>query len=97
MPKVLLCVTLALPLTGASVPVARPTYRPEYSKPLPRAQRRPSPDMLYSLRARRRAAILLRMELLELHKAQLDRAKAVLEGTLTLEELLGPPAKAARH
>ena len=91
--KVLLCATLALPLGAASAPAARSTYRPEYSKPTLGAQSCMSGDVLYSQRAKRRAAILMRMQLLELHRAELERVKAAVEGTLPLGQLLAAPAK----
>ncbi|GAC1653272.1 MAG: hypothetical protein NVS9B12_03210 [Vulcanimicrobiaceae bacterium] len=47
----------------------------------------PSLDM-YSLRARRRAATLLRLELLELRKAHLERVRAVIEKRLPIDALL---------
>lgn len=91
--KVLLSMAFTLPLLAASVPAAKPSYRPQYSKPPARAQSFMSADQLYAIRARRRAAVLLRLELLELRKAQLERVKAAVEGTLPLDEVLGKPAK----
>ena len=52
---------------------------------------------LYSARARRLVTGYLRLRLLELRKADLDRARAVVEVTLGLGELFGePPAHALR-
>lgn len=59
-------------------------------------------DVLYSARAKRRFAIYLRLKLLELRKADLDRAALVVQGRLGVEGLFPsgnplPPAKDARR
>ena len=90
--KVLLWAALTLPLIAASAPASRPMLRPEYNKPPGEAQSCLSAE-LFSLRARRRAALLLRIQLQELRKAQLDRARAAVEGTLPLEDLLRQGSK----
>lgn len=46
----------------------------------------PALDM-YSLRARRRAKIILQLELLEMRKAHLDRVRHVIEKRLPLDTL----------
>ena len=51
------------------------------------AAARPSLD-LYSMRARRRAAIILQLELLELRKARLDRVRRAIEQRLPVDQLL---------
>ena len=43
---------------------------------------------LYSLRARRRAAIILQLELLELRKARLERVRRAIERRLPVDQLL---------
>ena len=48
-----------------------------------------SPNELYSLRARRRFASYLRLRLLELREANLERAADAVEGRLSLQDLLG--------
>ncbi|MBV9104120.1 MAG: hypothetical protein JO060_11055 [Candidatus Eremiobacteraeota bacterium] len=65
----------------------------------PRASRTPErwvvagirPGDLYAARAKRRIASYLRMRLLELRLRSLDRAAAVVEHRLSLEELLHSP------
>ena len=52
---------------------------------------------LYSARARRLVTGYLRLTLLELREADLDRARAVIEGKLPIDALLAePPAHALR-
>lgn len=52
---------------------------------------------LYSYRARRRAQAYLRLRLLELREADLDRARAVIEGRLGVDDLFStPPEQASR-
>jgi hypothetical protein len=48
-------------------------------------------DEIYSLRARRRAAAYLRMRLLELRKARLDRAAEVIERRFPADAILRAP------
>jgi hypothetical protein len=48
---------------------------------------------LYSPRARRATITYLRLRLLELREEDLDRARAVIERRLSVDELLAPPAK----
>ncbi len=43
---------------------------------------------LYSLRARRRAALIFQLELLELRKARLERIREVIKRKLPLDTLL---------
>jgi len=51
---------------------------------------------LYSARARRLVRSYLRLQMLELRKAELDRVRAVIEGKLGVDALFSPPpAKAA--
>ncbi len=45
---------------------------------------------LYSAHARRLVRAYLRLQLLELRKAELDRVRAVIEGKLGVDELLSP-------
>jgi hypothetical protein len=61
------------------------------SPPPPGTERALAADELYSLRARRRAAAYLRMRILELRKARLDRAAEVIERRLPPNELLSAP------
>ncbi len=58
---------------------------------LPREQARD----LYSARARRLVTGYLRLRLLELRKTDLDRARAVIEGKLGVDALLGEPLEHA--
>jgi hypothetical protein len=72
--------------------------------PAPSPKPRPSPtarafrsDELYSLRERRRIAAYLRMRLLELREAGLERAAEAIERRLPADVLLGPaPPRAAQ-
>jgi hypothetical protein len=64
---------------------------PAASPPPPPAERALAADELFSLRARRRAAAYLRMRVLELRKARLDRAADVIERRLPVGELLQAP------
>ena len=58
----------------------RPALRVRHAGPLPAAlQEFPGNIDLYSLRARRRLASLLRLRLLELRKADLERVSRALE------------------
>jgi hypothetical protein len=46
---------------------------------------------LYSARARRLVRAYLRLQMLELRKAELDRVRAVIEGKLGVDALFSPP------
>jgi hypothetical protein len=50
---------------------------------------------LYSPRLRRSAVMYLRLRLLELREEGLDRARAVIEHRLSIDDLLGEPARPA--
>jgi hypothetical protein len=50
---------------------------------------------LYSPRLRRSAVMYLRLRLLELREEGLDRARAVIEHRLTIDDLLSEPARPA--
>jgi hypothetical protein len=50
---------------------------------------------LYSPHARRLVRTYLRLQLLELRKAELERVRAVIEGKLGVNSLLSPPAAQA--
>ena len=88
---------------GVFVTLAVPTPKPEArpaSTALPhvlqdgRTLRRVAPagpDQLYSLRARRRFAAYLRLRLLEMREAGLERAAAVVEHRLPVDALLPKP------
>ncbi|HEY5349830.1 MAG TPA: hypothetical protein VIJ64_08855 [Candidatus Lustribacter sp.] len=52
---------------------------------------------LYSAHARRLVRAYLRLQLLELRKADLDRVRAVIEGKLGMDALFAPPAQAGRR
>ena len=81
---------LVLPLLAVSTfptPSAAPRVaRPALRRPVP--ARTASPADLLSPRARRLAALYLRMRLLELRGADLERARAVIEGRLGVDALL---------
>jgi hypothetical protein len=52
---------------------------------------------LYSPRVRRSAVMYLRLRLLELREEGLERARAAIERRLSIDELLGEPARAAQE
>jgi len=57
-----------------------------------------SPADLYSPRARRLVRSYLRLQMLELRKAELDRVRAVIEGKIGVDALFSPaPAPAANR
>ena len=63
----------------------------QHHRPRQQAVHRPTQDLsLYSLRARRRAATILQLELLELRKAQLERVRKVIEKKLPIDTLVDP-------
>jgi hypothetical protein len=65
------------------------TPRPPTPRPVVRATPRPvNPNDLYSLRARRRFASYLRLRLLELREAGLERAARAIERRLSSDDLL---------
>lgn len=45
---------------------------------------------IYSFRARRRAALIIQMELLEMRKARLERVREVIQKRLPIDLLLQP-------
>jgi len=88
---------------SACMRVARARRQPGPPRPDPtapvRATQRPAPSAraaaasaaLYSPRARRTTQNYLRLRLLELREADLDRARAVIEHRLDIRDLLGEP------
>jgi hypothetical protein len=46
---------------------------------------------LYAIRARRRMAHYLRLRLMELHEARLERIEKVIRGELSIDDLLREP------
>ena len=94
------CAALCLTLAALSGPaIAAPSAAPRATAEavpfvakatLPREQARD----LYSARARRLVMGYLRLKLLELRAADLDRARLVIEGKLGVDALF-PPAKGA--
>jgi hypothetical protein len=50
---------------------------------------------LYSPRARRLVRSYLRLQMLELRKAELDRVRAVIEGRIGVDALFSPPPTGA--
>jgi hypothetical protein len=71
---------------AATSPAPKPSGLPQKAVAAPL-----SANDLYARSARRRMASYLRMRLLELRKAQLERAAQVIEGKLPVEELLRTP------
>ncbi|GAC1660178.1 MAG: hypothetical protein NVS4B13_08360 [Candidatus Elarobacter sp.] len=88
----LFCSTPATPAGAASVPL-----RPEMPSPTPPAARRPAAAALYSRRSRRLVQSYLRLKLLEMREADLERARKVVERKVGITTLLGEtPAPYAR-
>jgi hypothetical protein len=81
----------ALALTsGASAQAARPAPSPS-PNPSPGRFVAPPAHSLYAREALREMRAYLRLRMLELHEADLDRVRAVVEGRLGIDALL-PPA-----
>jgi hypothetical protein len=72
---------LLLPLLGGLQPVRAGT---------PAQAATPSPATAYTLRERRRVQAILRLRLLELRLAGLERVRAVIERRLPIDTLLAP-------
>ena len=89
---VLFCSTPATPAGSAGVPLRRPAATPS-----PLAPRRPAAAALYSRRSRRLVQSYLRLKVLEMREADLERARKVVERKLGIKALLGEtPAPDAR-
>jgi hypothetical protein len=96
------CLVLSLVLALLSEPASaqpnvppRPTPAPSaiVAAPLPPDEVR----RLYSAQARRLVRGYLRLQMLELRKAELDRVRAVIEGKLGVDALFSPqPAQAVK-
>ena len=86
-------VTLAV--LGCLTSPVRPAHR-HLNRPAASVLRQtPASSDLYSLRARRRFANYLRLRLLELREANLERAAAVIERRLPITSLLGAREQSA--
>jgi hypothetical protein len=88
---VLFCSTPATPAGTGSVPLRRAAPPPS-----PAAAPRPAAAALYSRRARRLVQSYLRLKVLEMREADLERARKVVERKLGIKSLLGetPPPDA---
>ena len=88
---VLFCSTPATPAGAGSVPLRRATPPPTLA-----AAPRPAAAALYSRRARRLVQSYLRLKVLEMREADLERARKVVERKLGIKALLGetPPPDA---
>jgi hypothetical protein len=89
----LLFLLLALP-AGAAPDGAGPRHRASGKLGLPPYTARRID--LYSPRVRRSTVMYLRLRLLELREEGLERARAVIERRLSVDELLGNPARPAQ-
>jgi hypothetical protein len=89
---VLFCSTLATPAGARSVPAPSPSPRPTSSPPA-RAVHRLTASALYARRSRRLVQSYLRLKVLEMREADLERARKVVERKLGIRALLGetPP------
>ena len=77
---------LVTPMHHPSLP--HPSLPPERPAQSPHAIAQPVAGELFSRRARRRAAIMLRLRWDELRMAQLERARAAIRRQLPIDELL---------
>jgi len=87
---VLFCSTLATPAYPSTVPLSA-------EKPPPRPSQRPlAATALYSRRSLRLVRSYLRLKMLEMREADLERARKVVERKLGIRALLGetPPPNA---
>ncbi len=82
------CMTLAV--LGSQTPPVRPAHQHPNRPAASVLGLPPNSGDLYSLRARRRFASYLRLRLLELREANLERAAAVVERRLPFASLLDP-------
>ncbi|HEX3464196.1 MAG TPA: hypothetical protein VHS78_09150 [Candidatus Elarobacter sp.] len=80
------CTLPATPAGAASVPVRRPAPSPT---PTAAPAFRPAAAALYSRRSRRLVQSYLRLKLLEMREADLERARKVVERKLGIKALLG--------
>jgi len=80
------CMTLAV--LGSQTPPVPPAHRHSKRPAASALRQSPNSSDLYSLRARRRFASYLRLRLLELREANLERAAAVVERRLPFASLL---------
>ena len=76
----------ATPAAAASVPARRPAPSPS---PTAAPAFRPAAAALYSRRSRRLVQSYLRLKLLEMREADLERARKVVERKLGIKALLG--------
>jgi len=84
-------VTLAVLTFSARPPAASPAPTPVHRRErTPRRALAAEPGQLYSLRARRRFAAYLRIRLLEMREAGLERAAGVIERRLPVDAILNP-------
>jgi hypothetical protein len=97
---------LTVSTSATAVPAAAPPARPRLAKGAHPARRDPAParefrsDQLFSLRERRRIAAYLRMRLLEMREAAIERAAEAVERRLPPGALLegsGPIDQALRR
>ena len=92
------CSTLATPAGASTVPLRAATPRPSLTpRAAPAAVRRPlAASALYSRRSIRLVRSYLRLKLLEMREADLERARKVVERKLGIRALLGetPPPHA---
>ena len=90
---VLCCSGFATPAIVTAVSPAPPPHK----KPLPAAAPSADPGVLYSRRARRLVQSYLRLKVLEMRQADLQRARLVIERKLGIGALLSEtPRPAAR-
>ena len=97
---VLFCSTLATPAGASTVPLRVATPRPAPVRQALPAEPRPARPLtasaLYSRRSRRLVQSYLRLKVLEMREADLERARKVVERKLGIRALLGetPPPHA---
>jgi hypothetical protein len=82
-------------LPAVAAPRSDDPNRPVRGKPAPSKSVARQIE-LYSPRVRRSTVMYLRLRLLELREQGLERARAVIERRLSVDELLGDPARPAQ-
>jgi hypothetical protein len=88
---------LGLGLAGLAGPAAAEPAAAPRATTVPKAIVAPVPPApgrardLYSPRARRLVRAYLRLQMLEMREAELDRVRAVIEGKLGVDALFSPP------
>ena len=87
----MLPLTFALIAVATCLPAADPKPETQALPLEPKAAQAFTANELYARQTRRRIAHYLRLRLLELHQAKLERVSKVVRGELSIDELLREP------